>query len=182
MVDVSLASPTHPSRPPPSTKSVDSYYFLARPSEFLYSHIPLGGARQLHVLSQKSIPVKVQLALPYACPPYFQYDLALQSDFDIAQCKLSEMQVVCIDIDVPEDVECVAEVESQVYVRDPEGDLFESSDVVRHPGLAQALRLEGGLRRIFRVKGFLNGEGSRGTLKIYAGKKGLMVHKSLFTV
>ena len=175
MVDVSLASPTHPSRPPPITKSCDPYYFLARPSEFLYTHIPIGTPEQLHVLSQAEIPASVQLALPYACPAYFQNDLALQTDFDVAQTRLSELQVAYIDIDVPEDVECVAEVESQMYSRDPEGDLFESGEVRKDPALAQALWLDDGQRRVYRVKAFLNGEGSRGTLKVFAGKRGLMV-------
>jgi len=175
MIDVSLASPTHPLRPPPLTKSCDSFYFLARPSEFLYTHIPLGSADQLHVLAHEEIHSSVQLALPYACPAYFQNDLALQTDFDIALTKLSELQVGCIDIEVPEDVECVAEVESQMYARDPEGDLFESGEVRRDPALAQPLWLDQGQRRVYRVKGFLNGEDSRGTLKIFAGKKGLMV-------
>jgi transglutaminase/protease-like cytokinesis protein 3 len=113
MVDASLASPTHPSRPPPMTKSMDPFYFLSRPSEFLYTHIPLGDPHHQHVLSQEIIHPGIQLALPYACPAYFQHDLALQSDFDIAQTRLEGLQVACIDIEVPEDVECVAEVESQ---------------------------------------------------------------------
>ena len=178
MVDVSLASPTHPSRPPPITKSCDPYYFLARPSEFLYTHIPVTSPAQLHVLSQEEIHHSVQLALPYACPAYFQNDLALQTDFDIAQTRLNDLQVACVDIEVPEDVECVAEVESQIYARDPEGDLFESGQVRKDPALAQPLWLDQGQRRAYRVKAFLNGEGSRGTLKVFAGKKGLMVWNS----
>jgi transglutaminase/protease-like cytokinesis protein 3 len=175
MVDASLASPSHPSRPPPTTKSFEPFYFLARPSEFLYTHIPLADHHHQHVLSQEVIHPAIQLALPYACPAYFQHDLALQSDFDIAQSRLEGLQVACIDIEVPEDVECVAEVESQTYARDPEGDLFESGEVIKDPALAQPLWLDGGQRRFFRIKGFLNGDDSRGTLKIYAGKKGLMV-------
>ena len=179
MVDASLASPTHPSRPPPTTKSFDSFYFLARPSEFLYTHIPLGNPKQKHVLAQEIIPPAIQLALPYACPAYFQNDLALQSDFDVSQTRLHGLQVACIDVEIPEDVECVAEVESQEFSRDPEGDLFESGDVIKEPALAQPIWLDGRQRRVYRVKAFLNGEGSRGTLKIFAGKKGLMVLFSL---
>ena len=175
MVDASLASPTHPSRPPPTTKSFDYFYFLTRPSEFLYTHIPLSNPKHQHVLAQEIIPPAIQLALPYACPAYFQNDLALQSDFDVSQTRLDGLQVACIDVEVPEDVECVAEVESQVFSRDPEGDLFESKE----PALAQPIWLDGGQRRFYRVKAFLNGEGSRGTLKIFAGKKGLMVLSSL---
>ena len=175
MVDASLASPSHPNRPPPSTKSLDQFYFLTRPSEFLYTHIPLGDSRNQHVLSQEVIHPAIQLALPYACPAYFLHDLALQSDFDISQTRLDGLQVACIDVEVPEDVECVAEVESQIYARDLEGDLFESGEVVKEPALAQPLWLDDCQRRVYRVKGFLNGEGSKGTLKIFAGKKGLMV-------
>jgi hypothetical protein len=178
MVDASLASPTHPSRPPPMTKSMDPFYFLSRPSEFLYTHIPLGDPHHQHVLAQEIVHPGIQLALPYACPAYFQHDLALQSDFDIAQTRLEGLQVACIDIEVPDDVECVAEVESQIYSRDPDGDLFESGEVIREPALAQPLWLDGGQRRCYRVKGFVNGEGSKGTLRIFAGKKGLMVRTS----
>jgi bifunctional glutamyl/prolyl-tRNA synthetase len=177
MIDASLASPTHPSRPPPATKSFETFYFLTRPSEFLYTHVPLADQRHQHVLSLEEIFPAVQLALPYACPAYFQHDLALQSDFDVAQTRLDGLQVACIDVEVPDDVECVAEVESQIYERDLEGDLFESGEVVKEPALAQPLWVEEGQRRIYRVKGFLNGDDSRGTLKIYAGKKGLMVWK-----
>jgi len=179
MIDASLASPTHPSRPPPTTKSFDSYYFLTRPSEFLYTHIPLGDSQHHHVLAQETIPPAIQLALPYACPAYFQHDLALQSDFDVSQTRLDGLQVACIDVEVPEDIECVSEVESQVFSRDPEGDLFESGEVIKEPALAQPIWLDGGQRRFYRVKAFLNGEGSRGTLKIFAGKKGLMVFPPL---
>jgi transglutaminase/protease-like cytokinesis protein 3 len=178
MIDASLASPTHPSRPPPTTKSFDAYYFLTRPSEFLYTHIPLGDSQHHHVLAQEIIPPAIQLALPYACPAYFQHDLALQSDFDVSQTRLDGLQVACIDVEVPEDVECVAEVESQIFSRDPEGDLFESGEVIKEPALAQPVWLDGGQRRFYRIKAFLNGEGSRGTLKIFAGKKGLMVLSS----
>lgn len=177
MVDASLASPTHPNRPPPITKSFDSFYFLTRPSEFLYTHIPLDDHHRQHVLSQEAIYPAIQLALPYACSAYFQHDLALQSDYDISQTRLDGLQVACVDVEVAEDVECVAEVESQIYARDLEGDLFESGDVIREPALAQPLWIEDGQRRIYRIKGILNGEGSRGSLKVYAGKKGLMVSK-----
>lgn len=177
MIDASLASPTHPSRPPPSSKHFEPFYFLTRPSEFLYTHIPLEDHRHQHVLSQEIIYPAIQLALPYVCAAYFQNDITLQSDFDIAQTRLDGFQVACVDIEVPEDVECVAEVESQTYARDLEGDLFESGEVIREPALAQPLWLDGGQRRVYRIKGFLNGEGSRGSLKIYAGKKGLMVRQ-----
>ena len=179
MVDASLASPTHPNRPPPSSKSFESFYFLTRPSEFLYTHVPLESHLHQHVISQEIIPPAVQLALPYACSAYFQHDLALQSDFEVSQTRLDGLQVACIDVEVPEDVECVAEVESQTYARDLEGDLFESGEVIREPALAQPLWLDGNQRRVYRIKGFLNGEGSRGSLKVYAGKKGLMVMNSI---
>jgi transglutaminase/protease-like cytokinesis protein 3 len=182
MIDASLASPTHPSRPPPSSKYFEPFYFLTRPSEFLYTHIPLEDHRHQHVISQEIIYPAIQLALPYVCAAYFQNDITLQSDFDIAQTRLDGFQVACVDIEVPEDVECVAEVESQTYARDLEGDLFESGEVIREPALAQPLWLDGGQRRVYRIKGFLNGEGSRGSLKIYAGKKGLMVtHQNCFS-
>jgi transglutaminase/protease-like cytokinesis protein 3 len=177
MIDASLASPTHPSRPPSSSKYFEPFYFLTRPSEFLYTHIPLEDHSHRHVLSQEIIHPAIQLALPYVCAAYFQNDITLQSDFDIAQTRLDGFQVACVDIEVPEDVECVAEVESQTYAKDSEGDLFESGEVLREPALAQPLWLDGGQRRVYRIKGFLNGEGSRGSLKIYAGKKGLMVRQ-----
>ena len=175
MVDASLASPTHPSRPPPVTKSIEPFYFLTRPSEFLYTHVPLLNQRHQHVVSQEIIYPAIQLALPYACAAFFQNDITLDSDFNIAQTRLDDLQVACIDIEVPEDVECVAEVESQAYARDLEGDLFESGETIREQALAQPLWLDSGQIRVYRVKGFLSGEGVRGALKIYAGKKGLMV-------
>ena len=157
MIDASLASPTHPNRPPPPSKSFESFYFLTRPSEFLYTHVPLANPRHQHVLAQEVIYPAIQLALPYACAAYFQNDLTLQSDFDIAQTRLDGFQVACIDIEVPEDVECVAEVESQTYARDLEGDLFESGEVIKEPSLSQPLWLDNCQRRIYRIKGFRRG-------------------------
>jgi hypothetical protein len=80
---------------------------------------------------------------------------------------------------VPDDVECVAEVEVRALARDADGDLFESGDVARAPALAQPDWLPGGEKR-FTVKALLPGDEGRGVLKIYAGKRGLMVRSPHF--
>jgi bifunctional glutamyl/prolyl-tRNA synthetase len=81
-------------------------------------------------------------------------------------------------INVPEDVECVAEVEARAFSQDMDGDYFESGDIVRKPALAQA-EWFGGQKR-YTVKALLPGDEGQGVLKIYAGPKGLMVsHRPL---
>jgi len=73
---------------------------------------------------------------------------------------------------VPSDVELHAEVETQAYARDMDGDLFESGDKAVKRALAQSDWTDGMKRYV--VKAVLPPDTPDGTLKVYAGKRGLM--------
>ena len=116
------------------------------------------------------------MALPCATPTYFKHGLHTVN-FDTSLLNLDNLEMAHIYVDVPEDVECVAEVEARAYSQDMDGDTFESGDFVRKPALAQA-EWYGGQKR-YTVKALLPGDEGHGVLKIYAGPRGLMV-SSLF--
>ncbi|EUC33350.1 hypothetical protein COCCADRAFT_36814 [Bipolaris zeicola 26-R-13] len=171
VMDCALAGPTHPKRMHYSTAGssvAETWYFLARPMEICYSHVPLLPEQQ-HICPPQ--PHEVLMALPCATPTYFRHGLNVVN-FDTSVLNLDNLEMAHIYIDVPEDVECVAEVEARCYSQDMDGDLFESGDVVKKPALAQA-EWYGGQKR-YTVKALLPTDGGQGVLKIYAGPRGLM--------
>jgi transglutaminase/protease-like cytokinesis protein 3 len=112
------------------------------------------------------------MALPCATPAYFRHHLNVVN-FDTSLLNLDNLEMAHVYVDVPEDVECVAEVEARAYDQDMDGDLFESGEIVRKPALAQAEWYSGQKR--YTVKALLPNDGGQGVLKIYAGPRGLMV-------
>jgi hypothetical protein len=172
IMDCSLASPTNPRRSHYSTtgsQMAESWWFLTRPTEICYTHVPLCPEQQ-HIVPP--VPHEVLLSLPCACPPYFRNDIEIHN-FDTSLLHIENLELAHVQFMVPEDIECVAEVEVRGFARDLDGDVFESGDVVRKPALAQAEWIGG--RKRFTVKALLPGDEGQGVLKIYAGKRGLMV-------
>ncbi|KAI4949453.1 hypothetical protein J4E91_005192 [Alternaria rosae] len=171
IMDCSLAGPTNPKRVHYSTAGssmAETWYFLARPMEICYSHVPLLPEQQ-HICPPQ--PHEVLMALPCATPAYFRHGLNMVN-FDTSLLNLDNLEMGHVYIDVPEDVECVAEVEARSYSQDMDGDFFESGEIVKKPALAQA-EWYGGQKR-YTVKALLPGDGGQGVLKIYAGPRGLM--------
>ncbi|KAI8933272.1 hypothetical protein NX059_009902 [Plenodomus lindquistii] len=171
ILDCSLAGPTHPKRVHFSTAGssvAETWYFLARPMEICYSHVPLLPEQQ-HICPAQ--PHEVLMALPCATPTYFKYALHM-ADFDTSMLNLDNLEMAHVYVNVPEDVECYAEVEARSYSQDQDGDYFESGEFVTKPALAQAEWYSGQKR--YTVKALLPGEGGHGVLKVYAGPKGLM--------
>ncbi|KAL5117475.1 hypothetical protein ACEQ8H_004640 [Pleosporales sp. CAS-2024a] len=171
MMDCSLAGPTNPKRAHYSNAGsnvAEAWYFLARPMEMCYTHVPLLPEQQ-HICPPQ--PHNVLMALPCATPTYFKHNLQMV-DFDTSLLCLDNLEMAHVYINVPEDVECVAEVEARAFSQDMDGDYFESGDVVRKPALAQAEWYSGQKR--YTVKALLPGDEGHGVLKIYAGPKGLM--------
>lgn len=172
IMDCSLASPSNPRRSyysSTNSQMAESWWFLARPTEIGYTHVPLH-AEQQHIVP--AIPNEVLLSLPCVCPTYFKNSIEMY-DFDTSLLHLENLEMAHIQLLVPEDIECVAEVEVRGFARDTDGDLFESGEFVCKPALAQA-EWTGGRKRI-TVKALLPGDEGQGVLKIYAGKRGLMV-------
>ncbi|EAW14766.1 putative SH3 domain protein (Cyk3) [Aspergillus clavatus NRRL 1] len=171
IIDCSLASPTNPMRNQfvtTNSAAAESWYFLARPLEICYTHVPLYPEEQ-HICPPVS--PDVLLALPAACPPYFKMNLQFP-DYDTSLVRIEGLEVLQIRLLVPPDVECAAEVEAPAFARDADGDFFESGEIVRKRALVQPDWV-GGQKR-FTVKAVLPGDEGQGTVKIYAGKKGLM--------
>lgn len=171
IMDCSLANPTNPQRNSHVTTNsqhAESWYFLARPLEICYTHVPLLREHQ-HICPP--ISPDVLLALPAACPPFFKNSLQMP-DYDTSFVRIDGLEVMHIRILVPPDVECAAEVEAPAFAPDADGDLFESGEVVRKRALVQPDWNRGQKR--YTVKAVLPGDEGQGVLKIYAGKKGLM--------
>ncbi|OLL24982.1 cytokinesis protein 3 [Neolecta irregularis DAH-3] len=169
IIDASLASPTHPrQRQFSNTAAAESFFFLTPPSNALYTHLPIDSRHQ-HIIPPLSR--EILLSLPYACPAFFRYNLRLVN-FYTSLLRLKDLECVQIDIQVPDDVECVVETEARAFTTDLEGDIFDGGDLERKPGLSQAMWVNN--LKIFRVKGILPGDQARGVLNVYAGKKGLM--------
>lgn len=171
IMDCSLASPANPKRGQYSSvgPQIAEYgWFLARPMEICYTHIP-SDFEQQHICPP--IAPDILLALPCACPPYFSNDLQMV-DYDTSLLRIENLELVHVQFMAPSDVECVAEVEARSYSRDMDGDVFESGDTTTTRALAQAEWI-GGQKR-YTVKALLPGDESQGILKVYAGKRGLM--------
>ena len=171
MMDASLASPTNPRRScfsSSSSQAAESWYFLTRPIELCYTHIPLLPEQQ-HMCPP--ISPDVLLSLPGTAPPFFKNGLQLPN-YDTSMVRIEGLEVVQFRINVPPDVECAAEVEAQVFSRDADGDFFESGDIVKKRALAQPDWANGQKR--YTIKAVLPSDEGQGVLKIYAGKRGLM--------
>lgn len=171
MMDCSLAGPTNPRRTLYSSTGpqyAESWWFLARPMEICWTHIPEHHQQQ-HICPP--VAHDILLALPCACPPFFKNMLEM-ADYDTSLLRIEDLELVQIKFNVPADVECVAEVEARAFARDADGDFFESGEVVKKRVLAQA-EWVGGQKR-YTIKALLPGDEGQGILKIYAGKRGLM--------
>ena len=171
VMDCSLASPTNPKRcrySSTSSQVADFGYFLASPMEICYTHVP-SVFEQQHICPP--IAPDVLLALPCACSPYFRNNIQM-IDYDTSLIRIENLELVHVQFAVPADIECVAEVESSSYARDADGDVFESGDTTTNRALAQAEWVKGQKR--YTVKALLPGDVGHGTLKVYAGKRGLM--------
>ena len=171
MMDCCLASPSNPRRglySSVSTSTADPWWFLARPTEICWTHIPEHHAQQ-HICPP--VAHEILLNLPCACPPYFKNGLEM-ADYNTSLTRIEDLEMAHIKFNVPADVEVAAEVEVRGYSRDSDGDFFESGEVVRKRALAQA-EWYGGAKR-YTIKALLPGDEGTGVLKVYAGKRGLM--------
>ena len=171
IMDCSLASPTNPKRGQYSSAGPqvgESGWFLARPMEICYTHIP-SHIEQQHICPP--ISSEVLMALPCACPPYFKNSMRL-IDYDTSLARIEDLELVHVQFMVPCDIECIAEVVTRSYARDADGDLFESGDTTTTRALAQAEWADGQKRYV--VKAHLPSDEGQGVLKVYAGKRGLM--------
>lgn len=170
-MDCALANPTNPQRSKfvsNNSSIAESWYFLTRPLDLCYTHVPLYPEEQ-HICPP--ISPDVLLALPTVCPPFFKLNVQMP-DYDTSFLRIDGLEVMQLRMIVPPDVECAAEVEAPGFARDADGDFFESGDIVRKRALVQPDWIRGQKR--ITIKAVLPGDEGQGVLKIYAGKKGLM--------
>lgn len=171
VMDCSLANPTYPQRNQFATNAsstAECWYFLARPTETCYTHVPVYPEEQ-HICPP--ISPDVLLALPPACPAYFKHGLRFP-DYDTSLLFIEGLEAMQFRLMVPPDVECAAEVEAPSFARDADGDYFESGEIVRKRALVQPDWVNGQKR--FTIKAVLPGDEGQGMVKVYAGKRGLM--------
>ncbi|KAF4452669.1 putative SH3-domain protein Cyk3 [Fusarium austroafricanum] len=170
MIDCCLASPSYPRRGLYSSanNTADPWWFLTRPLEICWTHIPEHHSQQ-HIVPP--VAHETLLNLPCACAPFFRHGFEMV-DYNTALTRIEDLEMVHIKFSVPCDVEIAAEVEVRGYSRDSDGDVFESGEIVKKRALAQAEWFNG-IKR-YTVKALLPGDEGQGTLKIYAGKRGLM--------
>ena len=95
IMDCSLASPTNPRRSLYSSTGpqiAESWWFLARPMEICWTHIP-----EYHQQQHICPPVAhdILLALPCACPPFFKNMLELV-DYDTSLLRIEDLELVHI--------------------------------------------------------------------------------------
>ncbi|EXJ60459.1 hypothetical protein A1O7_04612 [Cladophialophora yegresii CBS 114405] len=180
MMDASLASPTNPKRSlysSVSTSIAEAWYFLTRPSEFCWTHVPVDDSQQ-HMIP--NISPDVLLALPGTCAPFFRLGLSMHA-YDTSIVRMEGLEMCTFSVNVPADVEIVAEVEARRYLRDQDGDVYEDAEnITKKRALTQASwyrtvpNTEIAQKR-YVVKAVLPGDEGVATLKVYAGKKGLML-------
>lgn len=181
MMDCALASPSHPKRCAYSATGAqiaDPWWFLARPTEICYTHVPLLPEQQ-HIVSP--LPHDILMALPVASPACFKCRIRLW-DFDTSLLHLDGLEMAHVHLVVPDDVDCVAEVEARAFARDGDGDYFESGDVVKQRVLAQGeyVTCNGTTFKRYTIKAVPPASSgsvscsNQSILKIYAGHRGLM--------
>lgn len=171
IMDCCLASPSNPKRglySSGSNTAADPWWFLARPLEVCWTHVPEHHDQQ-HIVPP--VAHEILLNLPCTSPTFFR-DGVEMVDYNTAVTRIEDLEMVHIKFNVPGDVEIAAEVEARAYSQDFDGDVFESGDVVKKRALAQAEWFNGVKR--YTVKALLPGDEGQGVLKIYAGKRGLM--------
>jgi transglutaminase/protease-like cytokinesis protein 3 len=179
-MDASLASPTNPRRilySSVSTSIAEAWYFLAKPSEICWTHVPVDDSQQHKI---PSFSPDVLLSLPGTCPPFFRQGLAMHA-YDTSVIRMDGLEMCTFSINVPADVEIVAEVEARRYPHDQDGDAYEDTDnITKKRALAQpswyrTLPTTDVSQKRYVVKAVLPGDEGIAVLKVYAGKKGLML-------
>ncbi|EGX92384.1 cytokinesis protein Cyk3 [Cordyceps militaris CM01] len=162
MMDCCLASPSNPKRSRYSTLSsnvAEPWWFLTRPSELCWTHVPEHHEQQ-HIVP--AVAHEILLNLPCVCPTFFK-DGVEMVDFNTSSTRIEDLEMVHLKMNVPSDIELVAEVETRAYSQDHDGDVFESGEVVKTKALVQA-EWYGGVKR-YTIKALLPGDEGQGVLK-----------------
>ncbi|GAO49129.1 hypothetical protein G7K_3287-t1 [Saitoella complicata NRRL Y-17804] len=154
MFDVALANAGHPMHANLVSHAKErDHWFLGRPSQWIYTHLPVR-ADQQHIVPP--LPVDVAMALPFTAPAYWMKNMEMV-EYDTSLGRIEDLDIAQFDVRVGEDVDCVCEVETL------------AGAVLRKRSMAQCLWVDG--RRTWRFKAVLKPGVGVGILKVYACKK-----------
>ncbi|EPX70520.1 cytokinesis protein Cyk3 [Schizosaccharomyces octosporus yFS286] len=162
LLDASFASPTHPQQVLKSSVA-NNFYFLMKPNECLYTHIPENPDQQFIM---PDLPMPIVMALPWVSSVYFDTGLRLRN-YESSILHLSDYQFLQIDVEAPKEIECVAEVDN--FSSPPSPPDFSKSQ--KHV-LVQTYREKKNLR-VVRIKAMMPLNSKFAVLRIYAGRSGV---------
>ncbi|KAG0190668.1 cytokinesis protein 3 [Apophysomyces sp. BC1034] len=153
-VDCWLASPYQPQ----NDNKMEPHWFLAKPSDLIYTHFPLNRTDQF---LEPPISAGTFFSLPHVLTPFFWHKMQV-IDFSAGTLELVDDQVCHLSIRVDSDIACYAEVEAR----------SNSGSIVQR-GLAQcqSMQINGKTETVCKVKAVLPPNHVMGWLKIYAGPR-----------
>ncbi|WBW74117.1 Nebulin-family actin filament anchoring protein Cyk3 [Schizosaccharomyces osmophilus] len=162
LLDASFASPTHPQQVLKSSVA-NNFYFLMKPNECLYTHVPENPDQQFIM---PDLPMPIVMALPWVSSVYFDSGLRLRS-YESSILHLSDYQFLQIDVEAPKEIECVAEVDN--FSSPPSAPDFSKS----HKHVLVQTFLEKKNLRVVRIKAMMPLNSKLAVLRIYAGRTGV---------
>lgn len=171
MVDASLASPSFPTRDIYSKcdkRTPEYFYFLARPCELLFTHVPYNLVDE-HIVP--SLSHEVSIALPLAGPLAFKYNLEL-IDFSTSLTRMQDLDVTELTVHVPMEIELFAEVVAGTFPAGSAQLLLDTEDHKKSPALSQVFWQND--KRYYRIKAVLPPSHSQGALNLYVGPRGTL--------
>lgn len=162
MIDVNLGNLTHEiydtfNISQSNLEIHKQFYFLTKPMEFIYTHIPTITEQQ-HIIPP--IDTMAALSLPPLYPSYFHYGTRFHR-FNNSLAYMKDLEMAEFQIQVPNDVEIIAKVQC-----DDDEDNEDNEDV--HT-LVQPLWHKN--KKFFVVRSVLPPKKSVGFMKMYVGDK-----------
>lgn len=171
MVDASLASPSFPTRDIYSKcdkRSPEYFYFLTKPCELVYTHVPYS-LRDEHIVP--ALPHDVLIALPVAGPMAFNYSLVLK-DFSTSLTRMQGLDVAELTVAVTPEVEIFGEVMAGTFPAGSAHLLLNTDDHKKFSALSQVFWENG--ERFCRIKAVLPPTHEQGALSLYVGPRGTL--------
>lgn len=171
MVDASLASPSFPTRDVYTKCDLrlpESFYFLTRPCELVFTHVPYD-IHDEHIVPPLSH--EVLIALPLAGPAAFRCNLELR-DFSTSLTRMQGLDIAELTLRVPSEVEIFAEVVAGTFPAGSAHVLLNTEGHTKKPALSQVFWRDN--ERLYRIKGLLPPSHTQGALNLYVGPRGTM--------
>ncbi|KAK5456826.1 hypothetical protein LTS15_004606 [Exophiala xenobiotica] len=168
-LDVPLAGTMLPYE---TSNLVNAWYFLTPPTEFCWTHIPRAPLLQ-HLVPPA--PEDVLRSLPTPRPEFFHLGLSFH-DFDTSLGQLEGLELCTISINVPAEIDIVAEVSVAAHAYHSDDNAVDNGDFDKMRALSQPSwhRTTSDLiQKRFVVKALLPDKSKAGVLRIHAGKMGL---------